>query len=176
MKRTYPFLLTGLVVVAIVAPMAQGFGQANPVAGLEKKVKALTTRVTALESQASKASADAAAARSELAAAQANVATLQTGGTALQSAVSTLQSSVATLTSGLQCVRYKVLPVSRYGGYLYTNDGGKSVGLVTALDVTSQGQSTNIYAALVNPSCVGSSLLSRPASFERSSVEAFNRR
>lgn len=95
---------------------------------------------------------------------------------ALQSAVSALQSSVGSLTSGLQCVRYKAMPISEYTGYVYTSDGGKSFGVTSALDVTDQGQTPTGYAALVNPSCVSASHAVRPAAFTRSSADLFNLR
>jgi hypothetical protein len=87
-----------------------------------------------------------------------------------------LQSSVGSLTSGLQCVRYKAMPISEYTGYVYTSDGGKSFGVASALDVTDQGQTPTGYAALVNPSCVSASYAVRPAAFTRSSADLFDLR
>jgi len=171
LRKTFPFLIAGLVIVAIAAPMAQGTGRADRVAALEKKVRALTTRVSALEAQESATKADVVTAKSDLATAQGNVATLQSGGAALQSAVSALQSSVGSLTTGLQCVRYKAMPISVYTGYVYTSDGGKSFGVTSALDVTDQGQTPTGYAALVNPSCVSASYAVRPAAFTRSAAD-----
>ena len=152
--------------------MAQGTGRADRVSVLERKVKALTARLATVESQASATRSDVAKEKDDIAAVQASVATLQSGGATLQTAISTLQSSVGSLTTGLQCVRYRVLPVSRYRGYLYSSDGQNAF-LTTALDVTDQGQTPNAYAALVNPTCVTAALALRPASVERSHVATF---
>lgn len=180
MRKSYPLLLMGLVVVAIVAPMAQGTGSADRVSVLEKKVKALTTRVATLESQAAATKSDVAAvkgdvatAKSDIAAVQGKVTALETGGAAMQSAVTAVQSSVGSLTS---CLRYKVLPMTDYDGYLYTPDGGNKIGITTALDITDQGQTPSGYAALVNPSCVGASNIVRPATQVQRDTTAFNTR
>lgn len=179
MRKTYPLLLAALVVVAIVAPMAQGTGSADRVAVLEKKVKALTTRVTALESQAAATRNDVAGAKGDIASAKTDIATVQgkvtaleTGGAALQTAITALQSSVGGLAS---CVRYKAMPLSEYDGYLYTSDG-KNVSVTTALDITDQGQTPGAYAALLNPSCVGTSFVMRPAAQVQRATTAFNTR
>jgi outer membrane murein-binding lipoprotein Lpp len=179
LRKTYPLLLAGLVVVAIVAPMAQGTGSADRVSLLEKKVKALTARVAALESQAAatksdvaSAKTDIASAKSDIAAVQAKVATLESGGAALQSAVTAVQSSVGGLAS---CLRYKVMPLTEYDGYLWTPDG-KTIKVTTALDITDQGQTPAAYAAMVNPSCVGASFVVRPAAQVQREAAAFNTR
>jgi outer membrane murein-binding lipoprotein Lpp len=179
LRKTYPLLLTGLVVVAIVAPMAQGTGSADRVSVLEKKVKALTARVATLESQAaatkndvSAAKGDIATAKSDIATVQGKVTALENGGAALQSALTAVQSSVGGLTT---CLRYKVLPMTDYDGYLYTPDGNK-VGVTTALDITDSGQTPQGYAALMNPSCVGASNVMRPAAQIQAGVTAFNTR
>jgi hypothetical protein len=103
---------------------------------------------------------------------QGKVTALENGGAALQSALSAVQSSVGGLTS---CLRYKVLPMSEYDGYLYTPDGNK-VGITTALDITDQGQTPSGYAALMNPSCVGASYVLRPATQIQRDATAFNTR
>ena len=186
MRKTYPLLLTGLVVVAIVAPMAQGVGSADRVSVLEKKVKALTARVATLQSQAAATKNDVAAAKGDIATAKGDIATaksdiatvqgkvtaLENGGAALQSALTAVQSSVGGLTS---CLRYKVLPMTDYDGYLYTPDGNK-VGVTTALDITDSGQTPQGYAVLMNPSCVGASNVMRPAAQVQAGVTAFNTR
>lgn len=173
LRKTYPLLLAGLVVVAIVAPMAQGTGSADRVSALEKKVKALTTRVATLESQAAATKGDVASAKSDIATVQGKVTALETGGAALQSAVTAVQSSVGSLNT---CLKYKVMPVTSYDGYVYTADGGKTLGVTTALDVTEQGQTPQGYAAMVNPSCVGTSFVMRPASQLQRDTAAFNTR
>jgi hypothetical protein len=179
LRKTYPLLLTGLVVVAIVAPMAQGTGSADRVSVLEKKMKALTARVATLESQAAATKNDVAAAKGDIATAKTDVATVQgkvtaleNGGAALQSALTAVQSSVGGLTS---CLRYKVLPMSEYKGYLYTPDGNKVV-ITTALDITGQGQTPSGYAVLMNPSCVAASYMLRPATQIQRDAKAFNTR
>jgi hypothetical protein len=179
LRKTYPLLPTSLVVVAIVAPMAQGTGSADRVSVLEKKMKALTARVATLESQASAAKNDVAAAKSDIATAKSDIATVQgkvtaleNGGAALQSALTAVQSSVGGLTS---CLRYKVMPITDYDGYLYTPDGNK-VGVTTALDITDAGQTPQGYAALMNPSCVGASNVTRPATQIQRDAIAFNTR
>jgi hypothetical protein len=179
LRKTYPLLLTSLVVVAIVAPMAQGTGSGDRVSVLEKKMKALTARVATLESQAAAAKNDVAAAKGDIATAKSDIATVQgkvtaleNGGAALQSALTAVQSSVGGLTT---CLRYKVLPMTDYDGYLYTPDGNK-VGVTTALDITDSGQTPQGYAALMNPSCVGSSNVMRPAAQVQAGVTAFNTR
>jgi hypothetical protein len=172
LRKTYPFLLAGLVVVAIAAPMAQGTGSADRVSVLEKKVKALTARVATLESQAAATKGDVASAKSDIAAVQGKVATLETGGAALQSAVTALQSSVGGLAN---CVRYKVMPLTDYDGYLYTTDG-KNLSTTTALDITDPGQTPQAYAAMVNPSCIGTSFVLRPAAQVQRGTTAFNTR
>jgi outer membrane murein-binding lipoprotein Lpp len=179
MRKSYPLLLTGLVVVAIVAPMAQGTGSADRVSALEKKVKALTARVATMESQAAATKNDVAAAKGDIAAAKSDVATVQgrvtaleTGGAALQSALTTVQSSIGGLTN---CLRYKVMPLTEYNGYLYTSDG-KNLSVTTALDITETGQTPGGYAALVNPSCVGAPNVLRPAAQVQWDATAFNTR
>jgi hypothetical protein len=179
MRKTYPLLLTGLVVVAIVAPLAQGTGSADRVSVLEKKMKALTARVATLESHAAATKNDVAAAKGDIATAKTDIATVQgkvtaleNGGAALQSALTAVQSSVGGLTS---CLRYKVMPLTEYDGYLYTPDGNKVV-VTTALDITDQGQTPGGYAALVNPSCVGASYVLRPAAQIQRDTTAFNTR
>jgi hypothetical protein len=146
---------------------------------LEKKMKALTARVATLESQAAAAKNDVAAAKSDIATAKSDIATVQgkvtaleNGGAALQSALTAVQSSVGGLTT---CLRYKVLPMTDYDGYLYTPDGNK-VGVTTALDITDSGQTPQGYAALMNPSCVGASNVMRPAAQVQAGVTAFNTR
>ena len=166
LRKTYPLLLAGLVVVAIVAPMAQGTGSADRVSALEKKVKALTTRVATLESQAAATKGDVASAKGDIATVQGKVTALETGGAALQSAVSGLTS----------CLKYKVMPITEYDGYVYTTDGGKTLSVQTALDITDQGQTPQGYAAMVNPSCVGTSFVMRPASQLQRDTSAFNTR
>jgi hypothetical protein len=42
-------------------------------------------------------------------------------------------------------------------GYLYTNDGGTTVGLTTGFDAPPSGQTPSFYAATLNPACVSSS-------------------
>jgi uncharacterized protein YoxC len=145
--------------VAVVAPMAQGTGSVDRVAALEKKVKALQKQVASLATGASATRADIAAARSEIGtvktdvgAVQQSVSTLQTGATTLQLSISTVQSNLAALTT---CVRYRVLPISQYDGYLFTSSP-PTMFTTTALDVTDQGQTPGAYVAVVNPSCVGS--------------------
>lgn len=179
MRKTYPLLLAGLV-VAIVAPMAQGTGSADRVSVLEKKVKALTARVATLESQSAAAKNDVAAAKGDIATAKSDIATVQgrvtaleNGGATLQSALTAMQSSVGSLTS---CLRYKVMPITDYTGYLYTPDNGKSISVTSALDITDQGQTPGAYAAIVNPSCVGASFVMRPAAQLQRDTIAFNTR
>ena len=172
MRKTYPLLLAGLVVIAIVAPMAQGTGSADRVSALEKKVKTLTARVATLESQTAAAKGDVASAKSDIATVQGKVTALENGGAALQSALTAVQSSVGGLTN---CLRYKVLPLTEYEGYLYTSDG-KNVSVTTAVDITEQGQTPAAYAAMVNPSCVGASFVLRPASQIQRDTTAFNTR
>jgi hypothetical protein len=172
LRKTYPLLLAGLVVVAIVAPMAQGTGSADRVSALEKKVKALTTRVATLESQAAATKGDVATAKSDIASVQGKVTALENGGAALQSAVTAVQSSVGGLTS---CLRYKVMPITEYDGYVYTTDG-KNLSVTTALDITETGQTPAGFAALVNPSCVGTSNVLRPAVQVQRDTGAFNTR
>jgi outer membrane murein-binding lipoprotein Lpp len=179
LRKTYPLLLTSLVLVAIVAPMAQGTGSADRVSVLEKKMKALSARVATLESQAAAAKNDVAAAKGDIATAKSDIATVQgkvtaleNGGAALQSALTAVQSSVGGLTT---CLRYKVMPITDYDGYLYTPDGNK-VGLTTALDITDSGQTPQGYAALMNPSCVGASSVMRPATQIQRDAIAFNTR
>jgi hypothetical protein len=176
LRKTYPLLLAGLVVVAIVAPMAQGTGSADRLSALEKKVKVLTARVTTLESQAAATKGDVASAKSEIANVQGKVTALETGGAALQSAVTALQSSVGSLTTGLQCVRYKAMGIARYQGYVYTNDAGKTFGATTALDATDQGETPTVFAALVNPSCVSAAFVVRPAAQIQRDTTAFHTR
>jgi len=173
MRKTYPLLLTSLVVVAIVAPMAQGTGSADRLSVLEKKVKALTARVATLESQAAATKGDVAGAKSDIATMQGKVTALETGGAALQSALTAVQSSVGGLNS---CLRYRVMPITDYDGYVYTTDGGKTLGVTTALDITEQGQTPQGYAAIVNPTCVGTSFVLRPASQLQRDGTAFNTR
>lgn len=173
MRKTYPFLLAGLVVVAIAAPMAQGTGSADRVSVLEKKVKALTARVATLESQAAATKGDVASAKSDIATVQGKVTALETGGAALQSALTAVQSSVGGLNS---CLRYKVMPITDYDGYVYTTDGGKTLSVTSALDITDPGQTPQAYAAMVNPSCVGTSFVLRPAAQVQRGTTAFNTR
>jgi hypothetical protein len=173
LRKTYPFLLAGLVVVAIAAPMAQGTGSADRLSVLEKKVKALSARVATLESQAAAAKGEVAGAKSDIATVQGRVTTLETGGAALQSAITALQSSVGGLAN---CVRYKVMPLTDYDGYVYTTDGGKTLSVTTALDITDSGQTPQAYAAMVNPSCVGTSFVLRPAAQIQRGTTAFNTR
>jgi hypothetical protein len=171
-KATLLLVIGAIVVTAVVAPIAQGTGRVDRVAALERNMKALQARVGALESQAAAAKNDAATTKADLAAVQASVSTLQSGASTIQSSVSTLQSSVGTLTT---CLRYKVLPLTQYGGYLYTNDGVHAF-RTTAIDVTGQGQSTDAYAAVVNPSCVGTSAVIRIASQTQRLVESIHTR
>ncbi len=171
-KGTLLLVMGAIVVTAVVAPMAQGTARVDRVAALEKNMKALQARVGALESQAAVARNDAATAKADLAAVQASVSTLQSGASAVQSSVSALQSSVGTLTT---CLRYKVLPLSQYGGYLYTEDG-THVFRTTAIDVTNAGQSVGAYAAVVNPSCVGTSAVIRIASQTQRLVDSIHNR
>jgi len=168
-----------IVAVAVVAPMAQGTGRVDRVAALERNVKALQARVGALESQAAAAKNDAATAKSDLAAVQASVSTLQSGASTAQASVSALQSSVSALESSVgtltTCLRYKVLPLSQYDGYLYTPDGNHIM-FTTAIDVTEHGQSAGAYAAVVNPSCVGASVVMRIASQTQRLVDTIHSR
>src|SRR5215211_7422596 len=115
-KSTVALLLAVFASVAIVAPMAQGTGSADRVALLEKKVKALQSRLTALEQSTAATRSDVASAKSDIGAVQQSVTTLQSGATTLQSSVSTVQSNLSALTT---CVRYRVLPMSQYDGYLF---------------------------------------------------------
>jgi hypothetical protein len=68
------------------------------------------------------------------------------------------------------------MPITDYDGYVYTTDGGKTVGVTTALDITEQGQTPQGYAAMVNPTCVGASFVLRPASQLQRDATAFNTR
>ena len=171
-KATLLLVMGAIVAVAVVAPMAQGTGRVDRVAALEKNMKALQARVGALESQAAAAKNDAATAKADLAAVQASISNLQSGAATVQSSVSALQSGLGTLTT---CLRYKVLPLSQYGGYLYTSDG-VHVFRTTAIDLTEQGQSTDAYAAVVNPSCIGTSAVIRIASQTHRLVNSIHNR
>jgi len=76
---------------------------------------------------------------------------------ALQTRVASLEAGTAStrteLTSLTGCMRYRVLPISQYDGYVYTANG--QPGVTTALDITETGQTPGAYAAIVNPTCVG---------------------
>jgi hypothetical protein len=51
----------------------------------------------------------------------------------------------------------KSIPTAAGQGYIYTNDGGVTLGITTAFDASAQGQTPSFSAATVNPSCVGGS-------------------
>jgi hypothetical protein len=155
LKRTYPFLIAAIVIVAIGAPIAQGTQRANPLAALTLKVKALQARVDSLERKAVETSSGLGASKDDLATVKSNLGATQQSVASLQTAVTATQSSVGSLSS---CVRYGALPIARYTGYVYTSNGGATVGTTTALDMVESGQSPSAYAALLNPSCVGSNL------------------
>jgi predicted alpha-1,6-mannanase (GH76 family) len=78
----------------------------------------------------------------------------------LEKKVKSLQSQVKVLKTRAACLSAQGL--SQYGtptatpatGYLYTNDGGVTVGLTTALDVTASGQTPAAFFATVNAACV----------------------
>jgi len=58
---------------------------------------------------------------------------------------------------------------------LYTKDG-THVFRTTAIDVTEQNQSPGAYAAVVNPSCIGTSAVIRIASQTHSLVNSIHNR
>jgi uncharacterized phage infection (PIP) family protein YhgE len=175
-KSTVALLLAAFAAVAVVAPIAQGTGGADRVKALEKKVKALQARVATLESSTAAARSDLGAVKTDVAGvqqglsqaqqglsqAQQGLSQLQAGGATLQASVTKVQTDLASLAS---CVRYKALPMSQYDGYLYTSNGVLS--MTSALDVTEAGQTPQAYAAVLNPSCVGSANALRLSSLSR---------
>lgn len=80
---------------------------------------------------------------------------------ALEAKVKTLKTSVATLQTRADCLGAQ--GVTQWGnpaagqGYIYTNDGGTTAVITTALDFPAQGQTPTFFAATVNPSCVSGS-------------------
>jgi uncharacterized protein (DUF3084 family) len=168
-KSTVALLLAAFAAVAVVAPIAQGTGGADRVKALEKKVKALQARVATLESSTAAARSELGAVKTDVAGvqqglsqAQQGLSQLQAGGATLQASVAKVQTDLASLAS---CVRYKALPMSQYDGYLYTSNGVLS--MTSALDVTEAGQTPQAYAAVLNPSCVGSANALRLSSLSR---------
>jgi len=91
----------------------------------------------------------------------ARVKALETKVRSLSASVNTLRGQVATLQTKAAC--FGAQGVTQWGnpaagqGYIYTNDGGVTLGITTAFDAPAQGQTPTFYAATVNPSCVGSS-------------------
>jgi hypothetical protein len=77
---------------------------------------------------------------------------------ALEKKVKSLSASIATLQTRADCLGAQ--GVTQWGnpaagqGYVYTNDGGATAGLVTAFDAPAQGQTPTFYAATVNVSCI----------------------
>jgi hypothetical protein len=87
----------------------------------------------------------------------------------LESKVRSLQAKVnATANSHAQtraafvahasCLK-KVLPMTQYGGYLYTPDHGLTIGEDTALDMTVSGSSVGAYIQTVDPACVNNAAM-----------------
>lgn len=79
---------------------------------------------------------------------------------ALESKVKKLSKDVTVLKVAANC--FGAQGVTQYGnptagqGYLYTNDGGATVGLTTSFDGTVSGQTPSFIAATLNPACVSS--------------------
>ena len=79
---------------------------------------------------------------------------------ALESKVKKLTASVNVLTVRSACLG--VQGVTQYGnptagqGYIYTNDGGVTVGITTGFDAPPSGQAPSFYAATVNAACITS--------------------
>jgi len=175
-KSTVALLLAAFAAVAVVAPIAQGTGSADRVKVLEKKMKALQARVASLEASTAAARSDLGAVKTDVAGvqqgltlaqqglsqAQQGLSQLQAGGATLQASVAKVQTDLASLAT---CVRYKALPMSQYGGYLYSQGG--VLGTTSALDLTESGQTPQAYAAVLNPSCVSSSNALRLSSLGR---------
>src|SRR6266542_248563 len=89
---------------------------------------------------------------------------------ALEAKVKKLTSRVNVLQARAACLSAQGL--SQYGnpgagsGYVYTNDGGTTLGLTTGIDFPASGTTPTFYAAAVNSACVTSSAR---ASFARAS-------
>jgi outer membrane murein-binding lipoprotein Lpp len=163
-KSTVALLLAAFAAIAVAAPIAQGTGGADRVKVLETKVKALQARVARLESSTAAARSDVGAVKTDVAGVQQGLSQLQSGGATLQASVAKAQTDLASLTS---CVRYKALPMNQYDGYLYATNGG-ALSMTTALDITETGDTPQAYAAILNPSCVGSANALRLSSMSHS--------
>jgi outer membrane murein-binding lipoprotein Lpp len=143
-RARYVALLTGVAAIAIAVPIAQGTSGAK-----DPRVTKLIKTVNALKGQ---------------------VASLRSEADALRTDVDALKQTAGTLTTGLgslqSCVKYKALPVTDYGtaaaeGYVYATDNGANLFLTTALDITAQGQTPQLWLNEVNPSCVSASASAR---------------
>jgi hypothetical protein len=72
---------------------------------------------------------------------------------ALQAQVKVLQAKGRSHDAELACVTGAV-PVTRWGGFIFTRDHGVSVEEQTALDVTDAGEAVSGYVATFNPACL----------------------
>lgn len=88
------------------------------------------------------------------------VKTLEAKVKSLTASVKTLKSDVATLKTKADC--FGAQGVTQYGnpiagqGYLWTSDGGSTIGLATAFDGPTAGQAPQFYVATLNAACITS--------------------
>lgn len=135
-------LLVGLVVVLVAVVAAQFASSAT-----SRSAKSIPARVKALETKVK----------------------------GLSASVNTLKGQVATLQTKAAC--FGAQGVTQWGnpaagqGYIYTNDGGVTLGITTAFDAPAPGQTPTFYAATVNPSCVTGSQRAASSSHTSRAIE-----
>jgi hypothetical protein len=150
-KRKTLLVLAGATAVVLavgfavlMAPMAQS-----------------TTVATSPNQRIAKLEAQMKVVQADLKASKVTIGKLNASVIKLSASLDTVNGAVNTEASAIKCLTFGQVPIAQYGGatptphgYVYTNDGGATFGLSTALDVVPAGAAPAAFVAAVDPACI----------------------